>query len=124
MHSDEKTKDKRPSFFDSDRDIPNLILMFGVIAVIVQMYLGWDGFLQVWSGVGYYDEWLAGPQGARHASDMAAHWAAYESDLVRKEAIEPLFFGWQIVIGFQVAVLVFIKHYTNAIKRLKPQKTI
>lgn len=119
MSSDEKTKDNRP-FFDSDRDIPNLILMLGVIAVIVQVYLGWDGFLQVWSGVGYYDEWLAGAQGA----SLAAHWAAYESDLVRKEAIEPLFFGWQIVIGFQVAVLVFIKHYSNAIKRLKAQKAI
>jgi hypothetical protein len=122
MHSDEKTKDKRPSFFDSDRDIPNLILMFGVIAIIVQVYLGWDGFLQAWSGVGYYAEWLAERGYELDASDMAANSAAYESDLVRKEAIEPLFFGWQIVIGFQVAVLVFIKHYSNAIKRLKAQR--
>ena len=119
MNSDEKTKYDRPSFsFDSDRDIPNLIFMFGVIAVIAQVYIGWDDFSNVWSYMGINSqqalfEW----QDATGREIDSSHYYA-----VKETA--PLFIGWQIEIGFQVAVLAFIRHYSNAIKRLKAQKAI
>ena len=84
--------------------------MFGAIAVIAQLYLGWNDFLDVWS-------YMSISNNSANAEQLGNFSSSQHYFAVKETA--PLFLGWLIEIGFQVAVLVFIMHYSNAIKRLK-----
>ena len=68
-----------------------------------------ERFLDVWSYMSISD--------SVHAEQLGKFSSSQQYFAVKETA--PLFLGWQIEIGFQIAVLVFIKHYSNTIKRLK-----
>jgi len=72
----------------------NLCLYFGGIAIIAQVYLGWDHF---WYALRYADK-------------------------VEKTA--PLYLILPFTLGFQIIVLVFIKHYSNRLNQIETRQAI
>ncbi|MBT4726781.1 MAG: hypothetical protein HOB29_17650 [Planctomycetaceae bacterium] len=133
---------KSRQFFNPRRDISTLIFSIGVIAIIAQLFIGWDEFKTSWrwAGVNSHKEWLKAMY-----DDASEQYGYYEGSLETEERQEwigerverrktfsggyprfrenkdrsPLLFGWQIVIGFQVGGLIFIVHHSNRIKRLE-----
>ena len=133
---------KSRRFFNPRRDISTLLFSVGVIAIIAQLFIGWDEFKTSWrwAGVNSHKEWLKAMY-----DDASDRYEGYEGSLeteeiqtMIEERVElritfsggyprfrenkdrsPLFFGWQIVIGFQVGGLIFIVHHSNRVKRLE-----
>jgi len=106
-----KSQNKKPFV-----DPVSLFVFFGVVAIIVQLYFGWSGFLRAWNYVvGVTNEEILARGGIK---------TSYEYERfaeIRRTA--PLYLKLPIELGFQFAVLVFVKHYSNRLKRLETQQS-
>ena len=92
------------------------MFFFGVVAIIVQLYFGWSGFSRAWNYVGVTLKDIQ----AREGFDSRFFDFEYFAYIKRTA---PLYLKLPIELGFQFTVLVFVKHYSNRLKRLETQQS-
>ncbi len=105
---------------------PNLCLLFGGIAIIAQVYLGWDDFWDAWQWIGIESVSLSyeGYSAIVTPSDWHFDNPREYQRFVEIKKTAPLYLLLPFTLGFQIIVLVFIKHYSNRLRQFETRQAI